>query len=323
MIPAVLSIHADPPITQCAIIDEAGNILSQTEIPHDPPGSPSSHFEELIPILEGLLESVNQPIKLQAVGVNSISLNIGNDKLDSFFNLARYHESDLVDELKSYGELPVFVGHPAICYAWGEKYYGAAKETEHYMSLYLGDVIKVCFMEEEIALSGHNGMAGNLGDVLIEIPGLNLIYGGPERLSTYATTTGLKHITSDLMAKYQDNSPLQHKGFDDMTCMDIIGAAKEGDKMSLDALERMGIILGKALSDLVALSSPSIIYLSGPLSKASEFIAPIIQKTIEKHVFGVFKGKTKVSSTQLLEDDADLKSAAALAWHQIKVEPIT
>ena len=73
-------------------------------------------------------------------------------------------------------------------------------------------------------------------------------------------------------------------------------------------------MLGKALANFVAFSSPEAIVLFGGLAKSGDYIMKPIQKAMEDNILKIYAGKTKLLLSQLKDADAAVLGASALGW---------
>ena len=101
---------------------------------------------------------------------------------------------------------------------------------------------------------------------------------------------------------------------ENITSKDVYDAAVKGDKIAQDIFEFTGTILGEALADFIAFSSPEAIVLFGGLAKAGDYIFKPIQKAIDDNVLNIYKGKTKLLASELKDSDAAVLGASALGW---------
>ena len=88
----------------------------------------------------------------------------------------------------------------------------------------------------------------------------------------------------------------------------------KGDQLAKDIFEYTGTILGEAIADFVAFSSPEAIILFGGLAKSGDYIFNPIQKAIDKNILTIFKGKAKLLMSELKDSDAAVLGASALGW---------
>ena len=109
-------------------------------------------------------------------------------------------------------------------------------------------------------------------------------------------------------------------GADPSQCMVVedaeagIDAAIAGDQLAKEIFDYTGTILGEALADFMAFSSPEAIVLFGGLAHAGKFIFDPIQKSLDEHVLPIFKGKAKLLMSELKDADAAVLGASALGW---------
>jgi len=72
------------------------------------------------------------------------------------------------------------------------------------------------------------------------------------------------------------------------------------------------------LADVVALTNPESIILAGGLAKAGKYILEPVQRHLEKNLLTVFRGKTKVMLSELLEGNLAILGAGALVMQHVK-----
>ena len=101
---------------------------------------------------------------------------------------------------------------------------------------------------------------------------------------------------------------------ENITSKDVYDAAVKGDKLAQDIFNFTGTILGEALADAIAFSSPEAIVLFGGLAKSGDYIFKPIQESIDKNVLNIYKGKTKLLMSELKDADAAVLGASALGW---------
>jgi glucokinase len=99
-----------------------------------------------------------------------------------------------------------------------------------------------------------------------------------------------------------------------ITSKDVYDAAVQGDMLAQEIFNFTGTLLGEALADFVAFSSPEAIVLFGGLAKSGDYIMNPIQKALDANVLTIFKGKTKLLVSELKDSDAAVLGASALAW---------
>jgi glucokinase len=133
-------------------------------------------------------------------------------------------------------------------------------------------------------------------------------------LETYASATGVARTAREILVNRTEKSSLRNVKPEDITSKDVYDAAIKGDKLALEIFEFTGNILGEALANFVAFSSPEAIILFGGLTKAGDLIVNPVKRSMEDNMLRIFQGQTKLLVSQLKESDAAVLGASALGW---------
>jgi len=133
-------------------------------------------------------------------------------------------------------------------------------------------------------------------------------------LEQYASATGLARTAREFCSARKENSLLKEINMAEITSADVHKAAVEGDRIAQEAFEHAGTLLGRAFADFAVFSDPEAIILFGGLTKAGDLLLDPIQKSMEKNVLPLFRGKIKVVISRLREGDAAILGASSLGW---------
>lgn len=161
---------------------------------------------------------------------------------------------------------------------------------------------------------GHDGFAGELGHVIVRRDGRMCGCGRKGCLETYCSATGVTRSAREFLTSSTEPSLLRSIPAENITSKDVYDAAVKGDKLALDIFEFTGQVLGEALADFIAFSSPEAIVLFGGLAKSGEYIFKPIQKAIDENILTIYRGKTKLLMSELKDADAAVLGASALGW---------
>ena len=121
-----------------------------------------------------------------------------------------------------------------------------------------------------------------------------------------------------MLAQSDVPSKLRKIPQDTLTSKDIALAAKSGDAVAKKCFEYTGTILGEALANLVAVTSPQTIFLCGGVANAKELILTPTRRAMEKNILPLWKGKVKLTFSALEYENAPILGAAALAIKEIE-----
>lgn len=121
-----------------------------------------------------------------------------------------------------------------------------------------------------------------------------------------------------MMAKYNYPSDLRLVPFNEMTAKMVSEAAQKGDMIAINTFKYTGKMLGEALANMVAITSPEAIFLFGGLAKAGPLLFEPTKDHMEMNVLKIFANKVKLLPSQL-DKNAAIYGAAALVWNELKM----
>ena len=113
-----------------------------------------------------------------------------------------------------------------------------------------------------------------------------------------------------------DKSPLRDIPFNDMDSAILYQHAMKGDPIAKEAFRFTGEVLGKALADLMATTSPEAIILFGGLAKAGKHIFEPTKWYMEENMMATFKNKVKLLPSGIEGKNAAILGSSALIWQK-------
>ncbi len=211
------------------------------------------------------------------------------------------------------GGLPVSLTNDANAAALGEGLYGGARGLKDYLVVTLGTGLGSGFVAGGKLLLGHDGMAGELGHVIAVRGGRACGCGRQGCLETYASATGIVR-TAEEWLRERRNPSLLHECTGKITAWDIHQAAVKGDALAGEIFQFTGKILGEALADAVAITSPAAIFFYGGLARSGPLLLNPVREHFEKNVLHLYASKVVLQESALPPAHAALLGAAALVW---------
>lgn len=97
----------------------------------------------------------------------------------------------------------------------------------------------------------------------------------------------------------------------------IFEKALSGDENAFYAFNYTGELLGLALANSVAYTSPEAIFLFGGLAQAGELLFNPTILSFEKNLLNIYRDKIKILPSSLPENDAPILGAASLIWNEL------
>ena len=178
----------------------------------------------------------------------------------------------------------IYVDNDARMHAYGEFHFGAAKDYKDAIIIHWSWGLGLGIFINGQLCSGKSGFAGEFSHIPIVENGELCICGKRGCLETIASSNtimtrvkqGITNKEISSLIRQFENHP------QDITPEDVITAAREGDEFCIAILSEIGKAMGKGLSYIIQLLNPEIIVLSGPLSKAKQYVLSPIQQSLNR-----------------------------------------
>ena len=266
--------------------------------------------KKLIP----LLQQFGGAEKFKGMGVGAPNGNYYKGTIEFAPNLPWKGVIPLAAMFEDKLGIPTALTNDANAAAIGEMTYGAARGLRDFIMITLGTGVGSGIVVNGQLVYGHDGFAGELGHVVVERDGRICGCGRKGCLETYCSATGVARTAREFLVARSEPSLLREIPAEEIVSKDVYDAAIKGDKLALEIFEYTGTILGRALADFIAFSSPEAIILFGGLAKSGDLIMKPIQKAMDENVLKIYAGKTKLLLSQLKDADAAVLGASALGW---------
>lgn len=302
--------------TEIGIVDSKGFCLGRSTIQTGTYETPEVFVDALYLHILQLLESFSCANRLRGIGIGAPNGNYYRGTIEHAPNLRWRGVIPLAAMVHEREQVPVVLTNDANAAAIGEGMFGGAQGMTDFIVVTLGTGVGSGFFVHNVLVHGRSGFAGELGHTVVRAQGRECGCGRRGCLETYASAGGVKRTVFELLAERSTASTLRHLTFDAMTAADIAAAARNGDLVAREAFERTGEILGTALADAVAYTSPEAIFLFGGLMNAGELLLEPTQRWFERSLLKVYKGTVRLLPSSL-HHDAGVIGAAALAHHHL------
>ena len=316
---AVIGIDIGGTFTKYGVIDGEGKCLVESFIDTNTKQDVDAYLKQLVEAIETTMKPIKDQVAIKGVGIGAPNGNYYAGTIENAVNLGWKGIVPIVDKLKKYYPgVPIVLTNDVNAAAIGEMEFGGAKNMRDFIVVALGTGLGSGIVVNGQLVYGHDGFAGELGHVKVIEGGRDCGCGGKGCLEAYASATGLKRTVYQLLSDRMIESELREIKFSDLTAKMISEAAHRGDKIALEAFDITGKILGYALADTVAHTSPKAIFLSGGVANAKELITVPTKKYMEENLLPIFHNKVQILISQLPDLNVGLVGAGALAWNELK-----
>ena len=245
--------------------------------------------------IAGLGIGVPGPVKEDGTVLKCANLGWG------VFNVA-----DTVRELT--GIENVKVGNDANVAALGEMWQGGGKGYNNLVMVTLGTGVGGGVILGGKILTGSNGAGGEIGHIRVNYEEKDVCGCGKTGcLEQYASATGVVRLAKKALEKKEKKTPLVA---DDLSAKAVFDAAKAGDELAMDIVEKFGFYLGMALAHISQVIDPEVFVIGGGVARAGQIIIDEVSKNYEENV--MFALKNKAFKMAELGNDAGIYGSARM-----------
>lgn len=305
--------------TVFGLVDENGNIIHRDSIST----KKYTNAEELAKASsEKIREALSNPkfeirnSNFTGVGIGAPNGNYFNGTIEFAPNLNWKGVIPLAAYFEKYTNVKAVLTNDANAAAMGEMIFGAAKGMKDFLFITLGTGLGSGVVVNGEMVYGHDGFAGELGHVIVERKGRYCGCGRQGCLETYCSATGIVKTYAELKVESlskEGKLNILSLG-EEITAKTIYERAQKGESEALESFRRTGEILGAALANTVAITSPEAIFLFGGLAQAGDFIFKPTVKYFEENLLNIYRNKIKILPSMLNENDAAILGAASLVF---------
>ncbi len=297
--------------TDIGVVNKAGECMARKCF--STPAYPiiENYVDKIATTIRELLVE-NQITDIDGIGIGAPNGNYFTGTIDFAPNLPFKGRIFLKEMLLARFQTKVVLTNDANGAAYGEKIYGGAKSMDDFIVLTMGTGIGSGIFINGKMVYGHDGVAGELGHCTLFPEGRLCSCGRKGCLEQYVAARGIEQTYRELRNNSNDKGLL--KNIPNPTCKELSEAANHGDPLAIKTWAYSGYLLGIALANAVAFSSPKAIFLMGGPVKAGKWLLEPLVTSFEEHLLPIYRNKITISTSQLNENDAAILGAAALVY---------
>lgn len=318
--PYVIGIDMGGTNTVFGIVDARGTVIASSSIKTAKHSDVNDYVDELYAEITKLMEDNDAVDKINGIGVGAPNGNYYTGLIENAPNLPWPSPIPFADMMSKKFGIPCIITNDANAAAIGEMTYGAARGMKDFIMITLGTGVGSGIVVNGQMVYGHDGFAGELGHVIMKRKNGRMCgCGRTGCLEAYCSANGVARTAREFLEIRSDESKLRELPIDDITSKDVYDCAVAGDKLAKEIFEYTGTILGEALADFTAFSSPEAFVIFGGLSKSGDLLMKPVKEAFDKNILPIYRGKIKILLSEMKEADAAVLGASALGW-EIKDE---
>jgi len=245
-------------------------------------GKGANIFPQLETVINNLLKDFKLKEKILGVGISfpgTVDYKTGV-VLDSPI-IGNAIGINIVEFIENEFRLKAFVDNNANLCALNEYWFGKGKDKEYMLFIFAGYGIGSGLVVSGEIYTGSKDAAGEIGHSIIEIDGKKCYCGNYGCLETIASYPALyTEFTKRVkMGEETTLKDLVDRQFRIDSVDEIFKKAKEGDKLAISVIKRIGRYIGIATANLINILNPEIIILGGDYYKVKDIIGDSIIET--------------------------------------------
>ena len=308
----ILAIDLGGTQIRAALADPRGTLLARAATLTHAEEGPEAVIARIIACAEEVLGDVDRT-RVMGVGVGAPGpIDPWTGVLYNPPNLPGWKAVPLAERLAAALGLPVQAGNDANLAALGEHRFGAGQGVDDLVYMTVSTGIGGGIISGGRLVVGARGFAGEIGHQTLEPDGP--LCGCGQRGHLEALAAGPAIAREARQALQKGATSLMAELVDDpahLTAETVTEAAKRGDAVARQILERAGFYIGLGLVNVIHMVEPQRIIIGGGVSQAGDLLFAPLRRTVEERLMSpVYRGVEIMPA--VLGDDVGLLGAVAL-----------
>jgi glucokinase len=298
-----------------ALADFRGKILQDSNIKIRPEDGPRKLISEIVEGARALAAKAGGRLRAIAIGVPS-PVDAERGVVAFAYNLPGWKNIHLGHELEEKLRVPVFLENDCNMAAIGEHWRGVAQGVDNFVMIAIGTGTGSGIFVNGKLYRGRTGSAGEVYHMNIDWPRWAEDFGDSGHFESYVSGIGIvaegrKALSPPPGSAASDLAAERDAYF-------VFEAFRRGDPNARAVLEKIFIMLGVGIANIISILDPDLIVLGGGIAKgAPEFMLSTVGKVVQH----LYKENAPPIKLTALEDKAQtfgaIRSALDLAQQAI------
>lgn len=295
------------------LVDSTGKILISEK-------QPTGKTKGSRQILKNVISAINQCLKKSDKKPDSIGVGIAGQveaetgKLIYGPNL-NWKEVPVGNILKEKFELPVYVVNDVTAATAAEWQYGAGKNTDDLVCIFVGTGVGGGVVSGGRILIGCSNTAGELGHITIVVDGRKCRCSNRGCLEAYAGGWAIAKRAREAVKKnkMKGKNMLHIAGdMENITAKTVSEAFNSGDELASELVRETGHYLGSGIVGLINSFNPCKLILGGGVIHGIPVLIDMVREEVKNNAFNAATEPLEITEANFI-DDAAVIGAAFLA----------
>ncbi|MBQ8963197.1 MAG: ROK family protein [Clostridia bacterium] len=299
---------------KAGLVDEEGNILFKHSCPTGVERGYVAVIRDIAQLGLATVEKAGRRMdEVKAIGIGIPGIMDQRTGIIPFCTNLAWHDVPIIEEMKQYTDLPVYVDNDATVAGLAESVKGVSAGTQNSVFITLGTGVGGGVVLNGKVFSGAHGVATEIGHMVTVAGGLPCTCGKRGCWERYASATALIRAGRVLCAEKPSCTLMKHVDGDirTITAKDVIDLAMAGDADCVKIFDDYIYHLVVGLTNLINVYDPEVIVLGGGVSHCGDFLLNAVRSLLPKYVFFKSMPYARVELARLT-NDAGIIGAAML-----------
>lgn len=299
---------------RAALVHEDGTMLARIDTETPSAATREEIIEHVVALLARTVESSPEPPLAACIATAGL-IDADRGVVVIAPNIPGFRDLSLTTPVQQRLSIPAFIENDASAAALGEFRYGAGRGLRNLLHATLGTGIGGGLVIEGRLYRGSNGLAGEIGHIIIDPSGPVCNCGSRGCLEAMVSGVAFGERARALARSGKSPVLRELAGGRVPTGADLFAAATAGDAISEAEIRHGGHLLGLGIGSLVNVLNPDAVTLSGGLLGMGDMLLEPLRAAMYSLAYGPAAG-TLIRLSEL-GDDAGLLGAAAVAWERL------
>lgn len=315
MLPHILAIAIDQYYTSIALVDFSNNAVKPAQtisIPLKESPNPVDRIKELV---DEYLEFTDTS-DILAIGITAPGFVDGHMGVNNSYppDSELYNLRKIIED---HTRIPVYIENDSTAIAIAEHKLGSLKDVDHALVVNLNWGVGLGMIIDKKLFKGHSGYAGEFSH--IPLSNLNKLCSCGKKGCLEVEASLLAAIESATAKIRSGEQSLLTAAYNEqgwITGDQLLDAAISGDQLAIEAINKIGYMLGKGVATLMHIINPAKIVISGRGAKAGRFLSHQIQSAVLEFSIHRLSRDTHIEISKL--DHPQLLGTASIAVERAK-----
>ena len=295
-------------------VDEQGNILFKHSCPTGVERGYGAVIKDIADLGIAAVEKCGHTMdEVKAIGIGIPGIMDQRTGIVPFCTNLAWHDVPIIEEMKKYTSVPVYVDNDATVAGLAESVKGVSAGTQSSVFITLGTGVGGGVVINGKVFSGAHGVATEIGHMVTVHGGELCTCGKRGCWERYTSASALIRDGRRLCAEKPDCALMKAVEGDirQITAKHVIDLAREGDPECTEIFNTYVHHLAVGLGNLINLYDPEVFVLGGGVSHSGEFLLNAVRAQLPQYVFFKTMPYARVELATLT-NDAGIIGAAML-----------